>query len=981
MKTLIRIFLVLFVLVVIAACAGYYIVTRPAFQKKLVEGQLPAGSSIKFVQITTGSIELTDLKLLLADGTTAKLDSLRSDFSPFAAIFDDTIELRGLKVDGLLVKLPEATTATATGDLPTTGGTPASGSAPTEASSPATKESSSPTDALYALGDIGLLFDLDSIDLNGALIDASRNRYTFDLNSNRVAPGTETTMEATFKLESKQALQGGLKDFNADARVIFTQKQSGGFEQLRIESLTSGSDVNGGALLSISQTLELSINGFEKSAEIALSFNADLPHPEVFAPELIALQGLSLQGELKGSAEGNALTLQTADLDAASNGTQVVSIKLKQSLTLGAEQKFAGELMQVNLINLPLAWLNPWLGNGMVLSGAPLSAQIALSGESSGALEVKTLAPLQFGPFSLSQNQQPLLQEVTVRMNPVIRVEADQTLRYDLGDFQFLDKYGTIISGTVSGSKSEGEDASPLAGLQTKAKLDIGLAELLQQPALADMGSVLAGQAKVELDVDGAAEYPAKLQAVITGLRARDLPGSRQDYRLAAQLKQTDSGGYALGSNFQAGSESRPSTSIQVAGQVHPEKQPMPFKVNLTGPRVLQSDIDLLMAALKSEEAAGSASTASAPTPRVGNTPARPAPRSAEPVTERPPWADLDGEVAIKIDALTLQSGQVISGVNAQAKISEALLTVKDIAATFEGGGLSGNTQVAFDSNVNRAYKVASALSFKNVDPSIFSKKSSGSFPVNGLFDGNFNLTGSGATLEQALEDSNADLLITGRNGLLTAFELDDRSQLGLLGAGILGQSLNRPGITALAQAVPYFKDMKFDTFTLELVRSQDKRVRIPELSLIGDNLRISGQGFIAASSFSEVLDQPLDLTLGLGAKGRLIDHLDTLQLLGSETGEDGFRRWNKDIKIGGTLGASDTSALKDLLNDAARRALDKPSKPKPSPPAEGGLILPGQNTGDETLETPTEPKKKTKEEKRRDDIDMGIDLFNSVFG
>jgi len=996
MKTLIRIFLVIFVLAVIAAGVGYYVVTQPAFQKKLVESKLPAGSTIKFVQITTGSIELTDLKLLLADGTTAKLDSLRSDFSPMAAIFHDTIELRGLKVDGLVVKLPEVSTATATGELPSTGGTSSTGSATSESSKPAAEESDSPTDALYALGDIGFLFNIDSVDLNGALIDASRNRYTFDLKSDGIAPGTETTMEAALKLESKQALQGGLKEFASEARLIFTQKLSGGFEQLRIESQTSGSDVNGGALLSISQTLELSINGFEKSAEIALSFNADLPHPEVFAPELIALQGLSLKGELKGSAAGSALTLQTADLDAASNGAQVASIKLKQSLTLGAEQKFAGELMEVRLINLPLAWLNPWLENGMQLSGAPLSAQIALSGERSGALEVKTLAPLEVGPFSLSQNQQLLLQEVTVRMNPFIRVEADQTIRYDLGDFQLLDRYGAVISGTVSGSKSKSESASPLAGLQTKAKLDIGLAELLQQPALASMGSVLAGQAKVDLDLDGAAEYPAKLQAVITGLRARDLPGSRQDYRLAAQLKQSGSGTYALGSSFQAGSENRPSTSLQLAGQVNLDKQPMPFKANLTGPRVLQADIDLLLAALKSEEfeesaaSEASAPTASVPTPRVGHTPASPAPRSAEPITQRPPWADLDGEVAIKIDALTLQSGQVITGVNAQAKITEALLSVSDIAVKLEGGGLGGKAQVAYDSNLNKAYQVTSALTFNNVDPAIFSKKSSGSFPMNGLFDGNFNLTGSGATLEQALEDSNADLLISGRDGVLTAFELDNRSQLGLLGAGILGQSLNRPGITALAQAVPYFKDMKFDNFTLKLVRGQDKKVTIPELTFVGDNLRINGQGFIAASSLSEVLDQPLDLTLGLAAKGRLIEYLQTLQLLGPNTSEDGFRNWNKDIKIGGTLGDPDTSALKDLLNAAARRALEKTEKAKAvtppaaatqTPPAEGGQVLPGQTPSVETPEAPAEPKKKTKEEKRRDDIDMGIDLLNSVFG
>jgi hypothetical protein len=504
MKTLIRIFLILFVLLLIAAGGGYFLVTRPAFQKKLVESKLPAGSSINYVRMTTGSIELTDLKLMLADGTSAKLDSLRSDFSPLAALFDSTLKMRDLQVDGLLIKLPEARTVSAPGELPVAGEKSTTGAASTEAPQPTTEQPGSPTDALYALGEINWLLDIDSINVNGALIDASRNRYSFDVKSNQIAPGVETAIEAALKLESKEALQGGLKDFSSDARLIFTQKQSGGFEQLRVESQTSGSDANGGTLLSISQNLDISINGFEKSADLAFSFNANLPHPEVFAPELIELRGLSLQGELKASAEGSALTLKTADFDAASNGAEVASVKLKQSLTLGAEQKFAGELMEVRLVNLPLAWLNPWLTNGMQLSGAPLSAQIALSGEESGALEVSTLIPLRVGPFSLSQNQQPLLQEVTVQMNPVIRVEADQTIRYDLGDFQFLDRYGAVVSGTVSGAKGASDGSSPLSGLTTKATLDLGLAELLQQPALAGMASVMAGQARIVLDLDGA---------------------------------------------------------------------------------------------------------------------------------------------------------------------------------------------------------------------------------------------------------------------------------------------------------------------------------------------------------------------------------------------------------------------------------------------------------------------------------------------
>ncbi len=427
----------------------------------------------------------------------------------------------------------------------------------------------------------------------------------------------------------------------------------------------------------------------------------------------------------------------------------------------------------------------------------------------------------------------------------------------------------------MSGSKSVSTDASLLTGLETKVRLYVGLSELLQQPAFAEVGSVLAGQAKVEIDFNGAVEYPVQLQSVITGLRSRGIPGSRQDYRLAAQLKKTSGGAYALGSNLQAGSESRPSTSLQLAGHVYTELQPLPFKFSLSSPRVSQGDIDLLIAALLTNDSVASAPTSSAL-----------APSAAEPKTPRPPWADLDGEVSIEVEELAFQSGQVITELKAQVKVSEALLSVKDITAKLKGGGLVGDANVAYDPIQNPAYRVASSFVFKNVDPSLFSKSNYSKFPVQGLFEGQFKFAGSGDTLEKAGEDSEGHLRITGRNGVVTAFELDSRSQLGLIGAGILGQSLNRPGITAMAQAVPYFKDIKFESFTLELVRGKDKQVRIPELNLMGDNLNISGQGVIAAGNLGELLEQPLDLTLRFGAKGRLIDYLETLQLLGTKTSE-----------------------------------------------------------------------------------------------
>ena len=114
-----------------------------------------------------------------------------------------------------------------------------------------------------------------------------------------------------------------------------------------------------------------------------------------------------------------------------------------------------------------------------------------------------------------------------------------------------------------------------------------------------------------------------------------------------------------------------------------------------------------------------------------------------------------------------------------------------------------------------------------------------------------------------------------------------------------------------------------------------------------------------------------------------MVDHLETLKLLGTKTSEDGFRNWNQDIEIRGSLGDPDTSALKGLLNNAARRALDKPRKGEaagtPTPPAQDGVVPSGQNNASE--QAPLKNKEKSKQEALRDDIEMGLELINSIFG
>ena len=186
-----------------------------------------------------------------------------------------------------------------------------------------------------------------------------------------------------------------------------------------------------------------------------------------------------------------------------------------------------------------------------------------------------------------------------------------------------------------------------------------------------------------------------------------------------------------------------------------------------------------------------------------------------------------------------------------------------------------------------------------------------------------------------------------------------------------------------MAQTVPYFKDIRFDEFVFELSRGSDKRMLIPQLKVQGENLLIDASGVVAASRLSEVMDQPLELNLELGAKGQLTNYLQTLGLLADATGEDGFRRWNQEVNIGGTLGKPNTDGLMDMLRRAASRAL---SEPQSSESLQSGpkIVSPGDEVVESTqtqFSQPESSQPKSKEERVLKDIGTALDLFNSAFG
>lgn len=985
MKILIRLFLAFVVLVFLLIGAAYLYLTNPGVQKRIVEQNLPDGSSIESVHLTLSQIELSGLQIVGEDGSRFAVGELRGDFSPMAAVLGKTIKVGELVASGVQIDLaaapdagmqvPSATPQESTSEV---NEVEAGESGSDEFS---TEEAASGVDGLYEIGRIPWLLDVRSIQVDGVLTDGRGGSYRFELTSNAIQPGQETTLSAALNSRFAEPTANGLKSFKAELGLSFLQKITGGFESFRVELDLNGKDAADSLMVAVDQVIEFEIDDSNKTAKALIQLNADLRNPEVLMPELSQFGAILVASDAEAQLEGEQLLLSNADFTASSDGREVVAVDLKKPLVLGGAPNLEGELLDLQLIEFPSEWLKPWLPSDLTVRFSPLSVNAKVIGGGDGAMKLEFNSPLQINKLQIAQAGSPMIDGLDFSVMPSLTAYPDESVDFALSDLSVVDEYGTILSGDLRGhlGAEAGQAGQALEGVLSEANLNIKLQPLVNQPVLMGTTSMMSGDLKLRAKVDGSAAMPLQLDAQLIKLRARGLPGQAQDYRFKVEAVNPVGQQWQVMVELLAGRGSTPGTDLRVNGSADLESQPFKFDVQLRSEQIRKSDLEVLAEAFKpaeSEPAPADAVSTSTAEPSALATPVQ---TNVE-VDNRPPWADLDGTASVQVDRLELNPRQSIEQITANLVITEPLLELSNLAAHFGSGRLSGSARVNYVPAKDSAYLATANVEIKDLDPGIFA--TGGSFPVNGMFDATLTFDGDGGTLEEALDRSDSTLQIVGRDGVFTAFEMDDRqvAGIGLIG-GLLGKELDRPGISAVAEAIPYFKDIRFSELLVDLGRQRSGRVDVTEISMLGESILFDGTGTIDASSWDDIMTAPMDLRLLLGAKGPLEEPLEVLNLLEDEAGADGYRRWNQEIRVPGSLSHPDTGSLKKVLRDAATSAIRKPSKSDDVQVAESQAQEAGESATEEPEGEAQEKAGRSGTEKTIDEVEMGLDLINSFFG
>jgi hypothetical protein len=634
-------------------------------------------------------------------------------------------------------------------------------------------------------------------------------------------------------------------------------------------------------------------------------------------PELSAIGAIDLTADFDVLQHGNSLRVDRLVAN-VSGAAPVASIRALQPFEFNlstAELHVAdpaADLLGLTLTGLPVEWAGPFMGE-LQLSAGGLRGELAGSARD-GGLSIRTRRPLTLSAVSLSQPDQPLLQAVDVSLNASADYTprgwqaqiVELTLRREGKLLLSLDAKAGQLAGAGEALKATGRWSADLPGWLMQPAV-AGKLALTSGSAQGDFNASLDGTKAIETNValtNLVAVNQEPLPAITAQLRGDVAPDGKVTFNVPIRLER-------------AGRKS----DLQLAGTYTPTPAAAAIEAQLTGDVVHLRDAQLLAIILP------------------GSTEGKPAP-DGKPGAESPgpPWAGVEGRITLALKKVVYGESFEVTDVNGSVRIDPKSLLLDAVQAKF---GPESDVKVAggvdFTATAAQPYAVTSDVVLRNFDAgAAFRAVDAAKLPtVEGKLSVTGRMTGTGATLADAIQAAHGDLQVTGKSGLFRALSADltDRVQktqstVETIG-GILGAVTGSEKYTDMANKSQILTEISsalaeipFDQMVATAVRDEKRNIVLKDFTVISPEVRLTGGGAIRHVEGVAILAQPLDLRLNLGARGRFAGLLKRAGLLDSTQDSLGYTGFLQPIKIGGTLAATDTSELRNaLLNSALERS------------------------------------------------------------
>ncbi|MEO0795421.1 MAG: hypothetical protein AAFX93_09675 [Verrucomicrobiota bacterium] len=680
----------------------------------------------------------------------------------------------------------------------------------------------------------------------------------------------------------------------------------------------------------VAMSEEFSLNNSEEKIVAGGSLALELRDLASWKPELASIGSGTLDAKLKAEMTPGQTKLDalTADFE-TSRGRKLVEIVLKKPFAIktgdgGIKLDGAsGELLAISLANLPIEWLTPFVPN-VDLSGDDISASATLSASSTDAFSLASSSPWSLGNLSVVQNGKPILQAVTINLQPNLAINGKQ-VDVQLTNVQMTNGSKTLLAGELD-VKTNMDNAAESTTATLRIQGD--LAQLQSQPIMEPYHG-LAG---------GSYSLSASAQPHSSGM-AIDSSLSLSNLTLKQSFDQLRSASLGIKGVVDGADKIDIQGPLKIQGSKHNSDATMvtkfdrtqgvnQFDVSLTGQTLAVDDLQFLSKAFKNPNY-----QKSEPAKATKQTPTTTASSANDGPDEVAAWHGQVGKAVLAFETVYLGSNE-LKQLDAQLNITDESLRLTPLTAQLNGAPINGKAIIDFRAGNPKPYLLDSSIDLQKLE--IGSLLSSTNNPKDSAVTGEFTFNGAAngeaPSLGRISETVMFDLNIKGGPGVVRSkgTPVSAVTNLTSTGLGLAGSIAQLAGVNAIndnpgLQSVngllkAISEEIKYELISFEALREKDLNINLKEFLLYSpsNELKFKGTGLITYQENVPIPDQPMVIQTQLWTKGKQSDLMNELKLAGSERDSDGYQAGFK-FPITGTLSKPDyySSLANALLSNA----------------------------------------------------------------
>jgi hypothetical protein len=611
--------------------------------------------------------------------------------------------------------------------------------------------------------------------------------------------------------------------------------------------------------------------------------------------------------------------IEVLALTVAGAAAPVLSVEVRQPFGFDSATKRVlpsrpgADLCDVVLLGLPTDWLKSYLPAGLTLGG-PITGAWIVRAEEEG-FSAAASAPLLVPGVRMDGPAGPqwVFDAVRIEGTRVGFGPAGLTARIERLRVQRNSE--DVVSASVEVTRK------PSAPLVAKGELRAALPALTAQPALAGASRLSGGTASLSFDTSVGDTLTAKALFSLVGLRAGSA-GELPDVSINAEVSRQVDGTLTakLPITVRNNAASRAS-DLELAATLTPKDGQTRIAARLSSQNLHVPDLQIFAAlapATPPPSAAPAASSAAGA--------ATPAPAPAT----NPLWAGYGGELALSLARVVYAPGIVLTKIEGKVALTPDTLSLQGLQAALGDGRLSLGGALNFIRPAG-GYDIVAEVAARDIasGPLLRALSPTQAVPLEGIFALDAKVAGQGSDPGAAAKAAAGEVKLTGKNGIIRALNLETNryAKAGSAIAGLAGlagalsgnSELAQRGaqLTALNSVARQLGQLPFEDIVLTAKRGTSGELEISDLSLRSPQLTLAGSGAIANVAGRGFADQPLLLSMKLGARGDMASALQTLGLLApaaAGTPADAFLPLAEPLVFDGSLRQVGTKQATRLL-------------------------------------------------------------------